>query len=296
MSTAASGARRSSIARSIGWGLLVSGVLLIAGYLLWVSTAAGHQLDATAYFDAKDDDKRLIVFDREVLDHITRLSLGLVLILILVAAAVWRYFTIGLVTVLAVVVAVVGAEVLKRVLPWSDLIEADSAYGRGLQQGSYPSGHATIATSVALALVILAPASWRQWVAPVALLLSAAVATGVVVGGWHRPSDAFGGVCWAAFVMGTSVLLSSWLRPRATRDSSYATSFAPLVVLIGVALAVFLAIWGASAAARSDLPNSDVPFLATMAVVVLVALCAIRWMAVALKGVDWSSQPRTQQS
>jgi membrane-associated phospholipid phosphatase len=64
--------------------------------------------------------------------------------------------------------------------------------------GSWPSGHATASMSLALCLVLVAGPRLR----PLAALAGAAYAIGVgyslVSGGWHLPSDVFGGYLVAA--------------------------------------------------------------------------------------------------
>jgi membrane-associated phospholipid phosphatase len=47
--------------------------------------------------------------------------------------------------------ALAGAEVLKQILPWQALVPADTSLSADLRQETYPSGHTTFGTSVALA-------------------------------------------------------------------------------------------------------------------------------------------------
>ena len=59
---------------------------------------------------------------------------------------------------------------------------------------AFPSGHATAAMSIALAAVLVAPARVRVVVASVAAAYVIAVATSLLVIGWHYPSDVAGRV------------------------------------------------------------------------------------------------------
>jgi membrane-associated phospholipid phosphatase len=63
---------------------------------------------------------------------------------------------------------------------------------------SWPSGHTTAVVSLALALVILAPAGRRALVAVFGLVLSAATAFALLVLASHYPTDIAGAVCVAS--------------------------------------------------------------------------------------------------
>lgn len=114
---------------------------------------------------------------------------------------------------LAGLLAVVTAEVLKVALPGRpgdpvaplssplDLLNpawwAQVHGGPVILSGSFPSGHSTIATALALALLTaMTPRLARRLAIPFMLL--AAIASGAtVLAGWHRPSDALGGMLLA---------------------------------------------------------------------------------------------------
>ena len=72
---------------------------------------------------------------------------------------------------------------------WADLLPSADAF---------PSGHTTAVASVAVALLLVAPARYRMSAAIAGLLLTAAEAGSVVVMTWHYPSDALGAVLVAA--------------------------------------------------------------------------------------------------
>ncbi len=64
--------------------------------------------------------------------------------------------------------------------------------------GSWPSGHATAAMSLALASVLAAPARARPVVGALGALFAVAVSYSFLTLGWHYPSDVFGGFLVAA--------------------------------------------------------------------------------------------------
>jgi membrane-associated phospholipid phosphatase len=63
---------------------------------------------------------------------------------------------------------------------------------------AFPSGHATAATSIAIAFALVVPPRWRPAVAAVGAVFVAAVGCAVMVLAWHFPSDVLGGVLVAA--------------------------------------------------------------------------------------------------
>jgi membrane-associated phospholipid phosphatase len=71
--------------------------------------------------------------------------------------------------------------------------------------GAFPSGHATVAMSLALASLLVAPIGLRSLVALGGGAYAAAVGGSVVVAGWHRPSEAVAGFlvagAWALLVL-----------------------------------------------------------------------------------------------
>jgi membrane-associated phospholipid phosphatase len=70
---------------------------------------------------------------------------------------------------------------------------------------SFPSGHTTLAASVALALVLVVPPRARGPVGILGAAWTAAVGIGTIAQGWHRPSDVVGAllVCgmWTLLVL-----------------------------------------------------------------------------------------------
>jgi membrane-associated phospholipid phosphatase len=57
---------------------------------------------------------------------------------------------------------------------------------------AWPSGHTTAAMTLALCLVVVAPARMRPLAAAIGGSYAVAVGYGVILGGWHYPSDVLG--------------------------------------------------------------------------------------------------------
>ncbi len=63
---------------------------------------------------------------------------------------------------------------------------------------AFPSGHATAATSIAIAFAFVAAPEWRPAVAAIGACFVAAVGCSVMVLAWHFPSDVLGGILVAS--------------------------------------------------------------------------------------------------
>ena len=139
-----------TIQRRLLLGAAVCAVLLMAGYFVLVSTSWGHQLDDDAYFGRQALSRKVIQLDSGMLYLVTKAALILAATLLLLIAAVRRCALVGVIAVVGFGCAVLGAEVLKHKLPWRALVPHDALLQRGFQECTYPSGHATVGTSLAL--------------------------------------------------------------------------------------------------------------------------------------------------
>lgn len=152
---------------------------------------------------------------------------------------------------LAVAAVVLGAnvttQVLKPLLGAAESVGGDTAR---VLEASFPSGHATVAMSLALALVLVVPPALR----PAAALLGTGYAIGVAVAvvalGWHYPSDVAGAFlvagAWGAGVAG-ALMTRGHARSGGSRRSrtSRAPKVSPAVLLaaagwLGAAVAAVL--------------------------------------------------------
>jgi hypothetical protein len=207
-----------------------------------VRTERGQRLDQRALEDRHlvDQDARDVA--RQVLDTITISSLAVAGGgLMFVALARGRVLLAGSVG-LAILGANVTTQVLKRmVLERPDLLEEGGRLGN-----TFPSGHATVAMSLAVGAVLVAPRRWRGTAALAGVAYAVAVATAVLVTGWHRPSDAVAGglvaVGWGAGVAG---LLVAWrgtgrnlssARPGAPPPVMWILTTAGALLLVAVAV------------------------------------------------------------
>jgi hypothetical protein len=206
-------------------------------------------------------------------------------VIMLVIAAVRSCTFVGVVAVAAFGCAVVGAEVLKNALPWRALVPEDALLQRGFQTNTYPSGHATVATSLALGLLLVSPSRWRPWLAIVGGCISGTFATGVLFAGWHRPSDALGALAWSGLCMSVAAAFAIRLRgrPRPAFAHPGRATFGSLT--LGILLAV--ATWITSAAAAPEYLLADLPFFVLTGFIIAGAFTLMAWYGWELRAVDW---------
>jgi membrane-associated phospholipid phosphatase len=116
-----------------------------------------------------------------------------------------------------------------------------------INEGSWPSGHATAVMSLALSAVLVAPARRRPIVATVMAAFTVAVCYSFLELGWHYPSDVLGGfeIATTWTLLGTAALF--WLEARSPRPSAadevlgpvpISAALAPVGILIGAGLLV----------------------------------------------------------
>lgn len=184
---------------------LIGCIVLIAVYLLSVRTPLGQTLGDEVYLDRVAQGRSLKWIDKHVLKAIDIRILALLLVAVAAVGAIRRQWFAAFVVAGAYVGAMVSAEVLKVVLPRPVLapgLETLMADKDALN--TFPSGHSTLATSLALGLVILVPARARPATAIAGAAFAAFVASGVLAAGWHRPSDAAGGIALGLIWLGAA--------------------------------------------------------------------------------------------
>jgi hypothetical protein len=127
---------------------------------------------------------------------------------------------------------------------------------------SYPSGHATIAASVGLAALLVAPSALRPLVALTGAAYAAAVGVSLVVLGGHEPSDVAGGYLVAAtWAAAAGALIADRIPPDPRRRR---------VGLVGALAAAALALAIAVAVASSRHPTAATVRSSTTVIALIV--------------------------
>jgi membrane-associated phospholipid phosphatase len=170
-------------------GGLAAGLGLVV-YAGFVRTAAGQRWENAVLAGRAQDETPTAVHRADgVLAHITVMSLGAAVGVLVVIGVLRRCLALTAVAVGTVAGSLALSEVLKRrVLDRPDLVGAPPK----LLHNSFPSGHTTIAMSVLFGLALVVPYRMRGGVVGVCSLWAAGVGAYTVAAGWHRPSDTIG--------------------------------------------------------------------------------------------------------
>jgi hypothetical protein len=194
-------------------------------------------------------------------------------------------------TAAAVVVgAVATTEVLKLVvLGRPDLLGVNDP----LPTPSFPSGHATVAMSLAVAFTLVVPARIRGVTALGGLAYACLVGTGTVTAGWHRPSDVMGAflvvMLWAGIA---AAALIRWRGATPEREAEHNGSpdINPTMawmgaVLLALGFAGFVIVYLAIRQDRLDAVRLDGAYAASLVAIVGVGLVLMSALLAALRGV-----------
>jgi membrane-associated phospholipid phosphatase len=200
-----------------------------------------------------------------------------------------------------VVVAVAGSNLTTQLLKSAILdrpnLVGSDAYAFG---NSFPSGHVTLAASLALAALLVAPRRLRSLVALAGAAYVAVVGISTLTTGWHRLADGLGAIlvalAWTSLVAAI-VAATRGTMPR--RSWSGGTGRAGTRLLAASALGLFAAAlgvltyaWLTRAAEGSLAEVLDAPeaYLAALAVLAAGALAAAASLLWALRGVTLESR------
>ena len=252
-----------------------------AGALVVVATVAlgsstGQRLDRRA-MDALSSPQRTTHRLVEVLSLVSVWSVALVLAACVVLALVRRRMAAAV----AAMVLVAGANVTTQVLKYDVLTRPDIGFGT---TNSLPSGHTTVAVSLALAGVLVAPAALRSLVALLGSGGATLIGAGTVVGRWHRPGDVVAGVAvcllWAALALAVLALLAA-----GRRRAGPALGAAPPHLAAGAALVGLVIV---SAGVRpTGQPHSLLLAAVSLAAIGIACAGSVGWVSrVAARHVD----------
>jgi membrane-associated phospholipid phosphatase len=219
----------------------VSAVALM--YRVFVDSIRGQLVD-TAALDANQIGQRHIEgLVHSVLNALTVVSLLTATVAIGFIALARGRVRLAAVTTLFIAGANLTSQLLKEAIVRPDLgIDVERA-GAG---NSLPSGHATVAASVVVALVLVLPPRARGPAALIGAGYAAIAGVATVSADWHRPSDAVASLllvgAWAA-VAGLALVFTGayrGVRSRPHRSAVLMLSLAGLGLLAGAAAALAL--------------------------------------------------------
>jgi membrane-associated phospholipid phosphatase len=245
-------ATAASATRSAVGGLLAAAAFVaLFGllYLIAVGTDTGLSLDRNGVI-ALDETRAPRVFraTQSLLETISVVSVALFGAAVAALAALRRRPMLALAAVALIAAANVTTQLLKPLLGALDPTGGDSLRVVG---GAFPSGHSTVAASLAAALVLASPRGLRPVAAAGGALYAAAVGVTLVLLGWHYPSDVAGAYlvvgAWASLMVAALAARPASRRSPPVRPAVRRAA-AGLLLVVFAAMAV---IGGAIALARA---------------------------------------------
>jgi membrane-associated phospholipid phosphatase len=272
-------------ARQSGRNLVVLGglalVLLGLTYLVMVRTDFGQTFGDSAYLGRLVESKSARETARGILNVITGATIVLMLVVLVVIGLLRRQILVASVAGGCFFAAIAAAEVLKRVLPRPEIsvLEASTKFD-GFN--TFPSGHATIATGFVIALLFVSSPRWRPTVALAGAVWVSLVCSGTLAAGWHRPSDAVGGLALATGVIGIGggLLVSRRFVPApVTRTAGVIWPGAAIVLLLASASLLASITRFSAQTERPGFLWWAFP-LASLAidVIAICAVCSVAWL------------------
>ncbi len=236
--------------------LAVVAVLLLAAlYVVAVHTEWGQRIDDAA-LDGRTHRQAVLDATSRLLNTISVASLALGTIAIMLVALLRHRPHLALTAGVVIGGSCVTTELLKRyILDRPDLVGRVDTLG---MTNSFPSGHSTVAMSLAVALVIVVAEEVRPLAALLGFVYATLVGAGTVTAGWHRPSDVLGAylvvTAWAGVSVAVLLLAEGAVRERAPTLVRRMPSLSPFLAGAGIGLlfGAMLGIGGTLVAAQSD--------------------------------------------
>lgn len=261
-----------ALANALAFGVL---------YLLFDLTKIGEFWDDEAHLGREMFRGEIHHVLNRVLDMINVGSIVVMIVVVLVAAALRKTYVVGGVVLLGFGITVGLAELLKQVLPRRSAGSMDTTLG-AFDYNTFPSGHAAIATAFVIALLLISSASWRPWIALLGGVWVSLVASGVLAAGWHRPSDALGGIALATAGMSVTAatVIPRWFgEVRIPRASAWLLPSAVLVLIVVSGFLALLIVSPATAPPESRAVLGD--FMKASIAIDAAAIgmvCAVAWL------------------
>ena len=278
-------ALRTESALTVGLSLVVLTVL----WLVFIRLGAARQFENFVWESRRVLARRLRVTHNDALNLVTESSMAAGFLGIVVVGVVRRRIVLGATVAAAVVGAAVSSQVLKRLV-----ISRPPTVGELLRisTNSFPSGHATICTSLGLAAIVMTPHRWRRTTTVLAAVWVVYQAIGVLAAGWHRPSDALAGYALALTWMSAAVWLLA-VTGRAAPDAEEADRVGSVQRLLGAVALVSVVVLGVAVQVGGDPTMSwaGAAYVGACLTIIAAGVAVVWWFWLMLH--DWTLDERT---
>lgn len=270
--------------------------VFVGNYAFFVRTTLGQELDNAALVGAEHEPQGVITEAWDLLDIISVASLAVACVAIGAVALLRRRVAVAFAALATIGVANVATQLLKRVI-----LERPDLIGAGAIN-SLPSGHATVATTVAVGLVMVTAPRWRSIVALVSVGFPIAVAVAVVTASWHRPSDSIAAFCVVLGVAAASLAVvvaafgfdAAARPPRWLRRSVLAIVSLALVLLASSSIIGLWTIRNNRRDGSSQQQWESVAYASSTAGISAAAIAMMLCLVLGLRGIAVGHGGRTQ--
>lgn len=276
--------RRGPTSR-LAWLAVASAMVVALTHLLRIFTPGGQRWDDGAYLEALQLPESVRDACDALLGTLRVPTIAIILLACLLIALVRRQPVTGFTVIVAFALAILSAEALAAVIPRPDLAADLTTLVDNAGANTFPSGHAAIATGLCLAVITVSAPRWRPVATGFGLAFSLVVACSTVIAGWHRPSDAVGGIALATAWMALAVALLAGQRAIAVQGRS---PRGYLVLGVGIGVLLLAAVVTLATVAGGFL----LAFATAQALVIVTASVGITVYALCLSDVDFSRHSR----
>ncbi len=249
------------------------GVLAVRRH--FVFTEDGQRLDWIAISGNSIGADRIDELVYTVLDGVTITTVVGATVVVFFVALMRRRFLLATAAVGLVAGANLTTQWIKHGTDRPNLGIDPERFGAG---NSLPSGHTTIAASIAVALVLVLPSRVRPFAAVAGAVYAAVAAVATMSAGWHRPSDAVAAVlvvgAWAVAVGAVLVLLQPGDAEPVTHGRTALGLAAVAVVAFAVAAVALLWVGDGLAAEPDQLARRELFAVYAGAAAVIAGTCA----------------------
>jgi len=178
-------------------------------YVVFVRSRNGQLVDHAAFRGAERGRSRLWDSAQAVLDLVSVPSIVAVIVASMLIAALRRRWL----QAAQVAILVAGANLTTEVLKNDVFNRPDLGVGPR-HANALPSGHTTVAASMAAALLFVVPRRARPWVAGLGAVYTVLTGVATMVKQWHRPSDVVAAVLVVLAWSAVACAMSAWGTPE----------------------------------------------------------------------------------
>ncbi|NHC16493.1 phosphatase PAP2 family protein [Motilibacter deserti] len=254
-----------------------------ATYRVFVRSQTGQLVEAAALGGTDLGRDRLLPRVTQVLDVVSVASLAVAVVVLAGIGLLrgrWR-------SALAAGVLVAGSNVTTQLLKKELLTRPDFGFD-GYPDNTLPSGHTTVAASVAAAAVLVCPRRLRPLVALLGCAYAVVTGVATLAANWHRPSDAIAAypivLGWGALVAAFVVALSPPAPGRGAPDRAHRVVglfLGSCAVPVGAGAAVAIAVTADRVPSPLGEYRRNLAYAGGAAAIVAVELVAMAvWLAV----------------